>query len=347
MSELASCTIYVKGIPAETTEADVRTACSHYGNIAEVAIPEGKDFCFVEFAEESEAQAAAEAGGFDVCGQHATAEMRKPRRGRRERATVPEGTSTSIYIPTLPEGSDKDAIRNVFSGLIEAQRVDLRQRQDGSRYAFVDFGSCQHVQEIMASGPFTLDDQTLELEERTSVARVRPHRERNENGEASGGGGGRGRGRGYRGVGGAGGGGEDEEHVDENGEDVGEGRGRRVPPVAENSVYIKGFPDTTTEEEIRAEFSQYGDIVSVILRVKHIGEDIRTWAFVEYGGPEMVEPAIEGSAALELGGVPCTVEARKSTPTPRSNYGGGGRGRRYRGRRPRGPVGGDRKRESY
>lgn len=55
----------------------------------------------------------------------------------------------------------------------------------------------------------------------------------------------------------------------------------------------------------------------MILRVKHIGQDIRTWAFVEYGSAEMVEPAIAGSESLELGGVPCTVEARKSTPTPR------------------------------
>ena len=39
--------------------------------------------------------------------------------------------------------------------------MDLRQRQDGSRYAFVEFGDCQHVQEIMSSGPFTLDDQTV------------------------------------------------------------------------------------------------------------------------------------------------------------------------------------------
>lgn len=56
MAELASCTIYIKGVPTETTEADVRGACSQYGNIAEVAIPEGKDFCFVEFAEEAQAQ---------------------------------------------------------------------------------------------------------------------------------------------------------------------------------------------------------------------------------------------------------------------------------------------------
>lgn len=69
--------------------------------------------------------------------------------------------------------------------------------------------------------------------------------------------------------------------------------------------------------ESREQFSQYGDITSVILRVKHIGQDIRTWAFVEYGSTEMVEPAIAGSESLELGGVPCTVEARKSTPTPR------------------------------
>lgn len=57
--------------------------------------------------------------------------------------------------------------------------------------------------------------------------------------------------------------------------------------------------------------------MSVILRVKHIGDDVRTWAFVEYASPDVVEPAIAGSESLELGGVPCTVEARKSTPTPR------------------------------
>lgn len=56
MAELASCTIYIKGIATTATEADIRDACSQYGNITEVAIPEGKDFCFVEFAEEAQAQ---------------------------------------------------------------------------------------------------------------------------------------------------------------------------------------------------------------------------------------------------------------------------------------------------
>lgn len=56
MAEIASCTIYIKGVPTDTTEADVRDACAQYGNITEVAIPEGKDFCFVEFAEEAQAQ---------------------------------------------------------------------------------------------------------------------------------------------------------------------------------------------------------------------------------------------------------------------------------------------------
>ncbi|CAM9983121.1 unnamed protein product, partial [Discosporangium mesarthrocarpum] len=56
MVDAASCTIYIKGVPLETTEADVRTACSKYGDITDVAIPEGKDFCFVEFAEEAQAK---------------------------------------------------------------------------------------------------------------------------------------------------------------------------------------------------------------------------------------------------------------------------------------------------
>lgn len=111
----------------------------------------------------------------------------------------------------------------------------------------------------------------LDLEERTSVARMRPNRERHDNGgESNGGGGGRGRGRGRRGGGGGGGGGsgggagsstgangEGIEHVGENGgSEGGEGRGRRMPPVAENSVYIKGFPETTSEDDIRAEVSK-------------------------------------------------------------------------------------------
>lgn len=63
MAELASCTIYIKGIAATATEADIRDACSVYGNITEVAIPEGKDFCFVEFAEEAQAQVGLYLGG--------------------------------------------------------------------------------------------------------------------------------------------------------------------------------------------------------------------------------------------------------------------------------------------
>lgn len=81
---------------------------------------------------------------------------------------------------------------------------------------------------------------------------MRPHRERNSNdhGEANGGGGGRGRGgRGRRG----GGGGEGGEYGGDGDEGDDDGRVRRVPPVAENSVYIKGFPDTTSEDDIRAE----------------------------------------------------------------------------------------------
>lgn len=107
----------------------------------------------------------------------------------------------------------------------------------------------------------------LELEERTSVARVRAPRKQNEGGgEANGGG--RTRNRGRRGGGGGGGGGEGGEYGGgENGEEGGEGRGRRVPPVAENSVYIKGFPDTTTEDDIRAEVRGFLSFVLIFFRL--------------------------------------------------------------------------------
>lgn len=75
MAELASCTIYIKGISTTATEADVRDACSKYGNITEVAIPEGKDFCFVEFAEEAQAQVGpvSSAARSDKRGKHGAA----------------------------------------------------------------------------------------------------------------------------------------------------------------------------------------------------------------------------------------------------------------------------------
>lgn len=68
MADLVSCTIYIKGVPAETTEADVREACAEYGNITDVAIPEGKDFCFVEFAEEGQAQVQTASGTCECTG---------------------------------------------------------------------------------------------------------------------------------------------------------------------------------------------------------------------------------------------------------------------------------------
>lgn len=62
--------------------------------------------------------------------------------------------SSSLFFPCCPHLAPPPP-------LLLVPRVDLRQRQDGSRYAFVEFGDCGHVQEIMTSGPFTLDDQTV------------------------------------------------------------------------------------------------------------------------------------------------------------------------------------------
>lgn len=41
------------------------------------------------------------------------------------------------------------------------ERVDVRQRQDMTRYAFVEFGTCENVQAVLAAGPFSLDDQPV------------------------------------------------------------------------------------------------------------------------------------------------------------------------------------------
>lgn len=128
MAELASCTIYIKGIATTATETDVRDACSKYGNITDVAIPEGKDFCFVEFAEEVQAQvgAVSSAARSDRRGQ--------PRPGRRARvacgAAVCLGAIGSGWLAVLSGQEDRSFGRH----------TQQAQRQRSQKVAFFAFG---------------------------------------------------------------------------------------------------------------------------------------------------------------------------------------------------------------
>ena len=125
----------------------------------------------------------------------------------------------------------------------------------------------------------------------------------------------------------------------EIGESVVEIEEKRAPPkprahvpTSENSIYVRDFPEDTTEDQLREAFGSHGDIVSVIKRVKtYDGEDggpsvTRTWAFVEYSTSGVASAAVEAAqgSPVSVNGAAVSVELRNSKPVLQTR----GRGRR-------------------
>ncbi|CAM9201849.1 unnamed protein product [Chrysoparadoxa australica] len=284
-------TIYVKGTPEGLSEDDVKAAVGSYGDIVEVTLPEGKDFCFVTYADEKSAESAVSAGETTINGASITMEMKRGPRRRKQGEQMAPGTSSSIYIPNMSSSVTEEQLRAAFSDYGEVHDVSFRNRNPDVCYAFVELSSVEMVQAVLAAAPITVNGEELPVEERLSVARS--HQRGNRGGDAE-----------ARAVGG-----EGAAPRERRG-------GMDRPPKPENSVYVKGFPATGGEELVREEFSKYGEIVSLIVRVKKIMEDdeIRTWAFVEFKDESTAQSAVEGSGSLAIGGQEVTVEARKSEP---------------------------------
>ena len=97
------------------------------------------------------------------------------------------------------------------------------------------------------------------------------------------------------------------------------------------SIYVGNLAYTTTEDDLRQAFSQYGEVSGVnIVTDRETGRP-RGFAFVEMPNATEAAAAIKELNLREISGRSVTVnEARPKSDRPRKGGGGGGGGSRRR-----------------
>ena len=94
-------------------------------------------------------------------------------------------------------------------------------------------------------------------------------------------------------------------------------------------LYVGNLPYSTSEEDLRNLFSQYGNVESVAVITDRETGRSKGFGFVEFGDDNEARNAISALSGQEFGGRALTVnEARPKTGTGGGRgYGGGGRDR--------------------
>ena len=97
-------------------------------------------------------------------------------------------------------------------------------------------------------------------------------------------------------------------------------------------LYVGNLPYSTSEEDLRNLFSQYGTVESVAVITDRETGRSKGFGFVEFNDDGEARNAIQGLSGQEFGGRALTVnEARPKTGGGggggRGGYGGGGRDR--------------------
>lgn len=91
-------------------------------------------------------------------------------------------------------------------------------------------------------------------------------------------------------------------------------------------LYVGGLPYSTTEDSLRAAFSQAGTVVSVTIIIDRMSGRSKGFGFVEMSTPEEAAKAIQMFDKQQFEGRELTVnEARPMEDRPKNNFGGGNR----------------------
>ena len=94
------------------------------------------------------------------------------------------------------------------------------------------------------------------------------------------------------------------------------------------NIYVGNLPYTTTEDELREQASQYGELTSCTIIIDRETGRSRGFGFIEMASDEEAEALIEGMNGNNMGGRMLTVnKARPRAPRGGGGgYGGGGGG---------------------
>jgi RNA recognition motif-containing protein len=102
--------------------------------------------------------------------------------------------------------------------------------------------------------------------------------------------------------------------------------------MAQNKLYVGNFPYSCTEDQLRAVFSEYGQITDLALIMDRETGRPKGFAFITFATQQSAEKALELNGR-DLGGRPLKVNValeRDSSRGPRPGGGGGyNRGPRY------------------
>lgn len=110
----------------------------------------------------------------------------------------------------------------------------------------------------------------------------------------------------------------------------------------ENKLFVGNLPWAATESDIRAHFSQAGEVVSVEVMMDKFTGRPRGFAFVTMGNAQQAQDAIAKTENVDFMGRPLKVNvARPREERPSGGFGGGERRGGFGGGS-RGGFGGDR-----
>ena len=93
------------------------------------------------------------------------------------------------------------------------------------------------------------------------------------------------------------------------------------------NIYVGNLPYSTTEEELREQASQYGELTSCTIIIDRETGRSRGFGFIEMANEDEALALIEGLNGSNMGGRMLTVnKARPRAPRGGGGYGGGGGG---------------------
>jgi RNA recognition motif-containing protein len=93
------------------------------------------------------------------------------------------------------------------------------------------------------------------------------------------------------------------------------------------NIYVGNLAYSTSEEDLRTAFSQFGDIAEVTLIKDRMTGQSKGFGFVEMPKNAEADAAIKGLNQKPLGGRTITVNQAKPRTDSRPSRGGGGGGR--------------------
>jgi RNA recognition motif-containing protein len=105
--------------------------------------------------------------------------------------------------------------------------------------------------------------------------------------------------------------------------------------MQQNKLYVGNFPYSVTEDQLRALFSEYGQITDLAMIMDRETGRPKGFAFITFAAQQAAEKALEQNGR-DLGGRPLKVNmamerdaSRGPRPGGGGGFGGAGRGPRY------------------